>query len=124
MFYYYGLYILFYIDSICNIAIIRISLLRKILIENLRLSFFASYSTPYFHQATALALQSFFLHFSGEARAIVPSLRGNAYIGGPRGGAVFYFCIERETGEHVLHPKPWPESLVIRSTVNSLNEVR
>lgn len=122
MFYYYDLYILLYIDSICNIAIIRISLLRKILIiENLRLSFLARYSTPYFHQATALASQPFLFAFfwrGASDRAVIA--RECIH----RGGAVFYFCIERETGEHVLHPKPWPESLVIRSTVSSLNEVR
>lgn len=32
--------------------------------------------------------------------------------------AVFYFCITAD--KHVLHPKPWPESLVIRSAPSLL----
>lgn len=36
------------------------------------------------------------------------------------GGAVFYFCIAAR--ERRTNTKPWPESLVIRSAVNSFNE--
>lgn len=65
----------------------------------------------------------FFLHFSVEVRTIVPSSRGNAYIGDL--GESYFISVsrpEKDGRTRNLHSKPWPESLVIRSAANSLNE--
>jgi len=129
LFYYYGYILpLLYSNLACNIAVIRIFLVGKILIiENLRLSFLARHSTPYFYWVAASASLPFLFAFFRRDTSDRAVIARECIHREPPEREAYFISVSRPKKDertHVLHSKPWPESLVIRPTVSSLNEVR